>query len=72
MWEEKTIKVNFTISGRQVIKYVYTGPKQMKIPHLIMSNFFVKDRMSIRGGVEQMLTKDDEGGRGGKPKDDDC
>ena len=44
----------------------------MKIPHLIMSNFFVKDCMSIRGGVEQMLTKDDEGGRGGKPKDDDC
>ena len=50
MWEEKTIKVNFTISRRQVIKYVYTGLKQMKIPHLIMSNFFVNDRMSIRGG----------------------
>ena len=25
---------------------------------------FVKDRMCIEGGVEQMLTKDDEGGRG--------
>ena len=42
--------------------------------YLILScqKVFVKDRNSMIGGVEQMLTKDDEGGRGGKPKDDDC
>ena len=33
---------------------------------------FVKDRISMTAGVKQMLTKDDEGGRGGKPKDDNC
>ena len=51
---------------------MFTGPTQMTIPNHIMSKMFVKDHMSIEGVVEHLLSKDDEGGRGSKPKDDNC
>ena len=51
---------------------MYTGPKQMKIAHHMMSKSVCQRPYQYDRGVEQMLTKDDEGGRGGKPKDDNC
>ena len=40
---------------------MYTGPKQMKIPHHIMSKSVCQRPYEYKRGVEQMLTKDDEG-----------
>ena len=49
---------------------MYVGTKQMKIPHFIMLKG-VCHKVVIVKGVGQMMTKDDEGGRGGQPKDDE-
>ena len=40
------------------------GPKQKKILHFIMKTSQRK-KLKYKRGVEQMLTKADEGGRGG-------
>ena len=40
------------------------GPKQKKILHFIMKTSQRK-KLKYKRGVEQMLTKPDEGGRGG-------
>ena len=76
MWEETTIKVDFIIYVKP--SHMLCIQVQNKWKYLIIScqKVFVKDRMCIEGGVEQMLTKGgggvgqkmtiaDEGGRGG-------
>ena len=58
---------------------MYIGPKLMKVHHFIMSKsvcqkvVLVMGRRMTKGGggVSQKMTKDDEGGRGGQPKDDE-
>ena len=49
---------------------MYIGPEQMNIPHFIMLKSVCHNVVSVKG-VGQMLRKDDEGGRGGKPKGDE-
>ena len=49
---------------------MYIGPKQMKIPHSIMLKSVCHNIVLVKG-VGLMLTKDYEGGRGGKPKGDE-